>query len=325
MFFSTDDISWGVWLYPWLILVLSTSLLAVVQFRVTFVEACNYVGWVVRCRLYCNLIKQLLFLILIGQGCGLYSLSWATLLYVIVLELMVEARWKDFFSDLKNGARQVGDVIGWYKKIFPFQAKIALSWLCGYFMFSIFNPAIFKICGPVGAGQFGMTFTLLQGVSQLASVWTNTKNATYGHMIAAGKWRDLLDTWRLASIFNVVTSILGCCVIFVFVFFLNKYHHGYGERILSFGGILILSVGIVANQFVFTLVGLMRAFQREPYVYLFLIWGVLTALCAYLLIPRYQLIGACLAYTAPTIMVGLPFSIIISVRELRGRFIAHIV
>ncbi len=45
--------------------------------------------------------------------------------------------------------------ISWRREVWPFQWKIAVSWLCDYFIFQLFTPVLFAFRGPVEAGQDG--------------------------------------------------------------------------------------------------------------------------------------------------------------------------
>src|ERR1035441_8019320 len=33
-------------------------------------------------------------------------------------------------------------IVSWRREIWPFQWRIAISWLCGYFIFQLFNPVL---------------------------------------------------------------------------------------------------------------------------------------------------------------------------------------
>ena len=47
--------------------------------------------------------------------------------------------------------------VDWRTEIWPFQWRLAVSWLCGYFTFQLFNPILFAVRGPIEAGQMGDT------------------------------------------------------------------------------------------------------------------------------------------------------------------------
>ena len=54
------------------------------------------------------------------------------------------------------------------QEIFPFQWKIALSWISGYLIFQLFNPVLFATEGSKIAGQMGMTMVAISGISSIS-------------------------------------------------------------------------------------------------------------------------------------------------------------
>ena len=53
--------------------------------------------------------------------------------------------------------------------------KIAVSGLCGYFLFVIFNPALFPFWGPIEAGQMGMSPSLARAIQAMAVSGVRTR------------------------------------------------------------------------------------------------------------------------------------------------------
>ncbi|MFK2504393.1 hypothetical protein ACIXPB_19920, partial [Bacteroides fragilis] len=76
-------------------------------------------------------------------------------------------------------------------EIFPYQWKIALSWISGYFIFQLFNPVLFATEGAVIAGQMGMTLAALNGIQSLSLSWMTTKIPLYSGLIAQKQYRQL--------------------------------------------------------------------------------------------------------------------------------------
>ena len=82
------------------------------------------------------------------------------------------------------------------KEVWAFQWRIAVSWLCGYFIFQLYNPVLFAYHGAVTAGQMGMSLSLANALISVAISWVNTKAAPFGAMIAGREYstarQDLL-------------------------------------------------------------------------------------------------------------------------------------
>ena len=61
--------------------------------------------------------------------------------------------------------------------------QMASSWLCGYFIYQLFNPVLFAYKGAVVAGQMGMSLSLANALRSVAVSWINTKAAPFGALI----------------------------------------------------------------------------------------------------------------------------------------------
>lgn len=77
------------------------------------------------------------------------------------------------------------------KEIFPFQWKIAISWLSSYFIFQLLNPVLFAYKGPVVAGQMGITLTIFGGLSAISMTWITTKVPAFSMLVAKKEYNEL--------------------------------------------------------------------------------------------------------------------------------------
>jgi O-antigen/teichoic acid export membrane protein len=185
--------------------------------------------------------------------------------------------------------------LSWSREIWPFQWKIALSWLSGYFVFQLFTPVLFRFHGPIPAGQFGMTWALIQGVSGVASAWGSTKIPRYGILIKQRKFGDLDELWRGATIKSVTVSVLGGLVLLAGTWILKR-HFQLGVRLLDLIPTFYLVLATVLNQIVFAEAFYLRAHKQEPFLVLSLTGGLATALLACWAGKQYSTVGVSLSY-----------------------------
>jgi hypothetical protein len=61
--------------------------------------------------------------------------------------------------------------IQWKQEVWPFQWRIAVSWMCSYFTVQVFIPILFALRGPVEAGQMGMSLSITGYMTILALAW----------------------------------------------------------------------------------------------------------------------------------------------------------
>ena len=120
-----------------------------------------------------------------GLACGLklYVVGISYLASVIIWQLFVYSTGLEKIV-INLWRVNVIERVSYLKEIFPFQWKIALSWVSGYFIFQLFNPVLFATEGPVVAGQMGMTLIALNAIQAFSMSWLNTKVPLYSNLIA---------------------------------------------------------------------------------------------------------------------------------------------
>ena len=60
--------------------------------------------------------------------------------------------------------------VSWRNEIWPFQWKIAVSWICSYFSIQIFTPVLFAYRGPAEAGRLHKGIDLVEIGRNLAGL-----------------------------------------------------------------------------------------------------------------------------------------------------------
>lgn len=258
------------WLIPWILVCLATScnmfispfssiLMGVGKVKemskIGFVNqlllpSVNWIGLFFGFRLYVLGITSLLGVLL-----------WAYYLQKMRLVRIVINLWKV----------NITDSVAYKKEIFPYQWRIALSWVSGYFIFQLFNPVLFATEGAVVAGQMGMTMTALNAIQAFSMSWLNTKVPLYSQLIA------LKDYLKLDTIFNTtLKQMVRVCVLllacfFLLIVFLNvtQLHFGenvIAERFLGYIPVLLLMFTIYLNQYTSSWATYLRCHKQEPFL-----------------------------------------------------------
>ena len=107
----------------------------------------------------------------------------------VVFHRLSVLRWRPFFCQFLERPRH--GRVSWAQEIWPFQWRIAVSWMSGYFVFDIINPIAFYFCGPVAAGRLGMSFQVVRMITNVSLTWIYTKAPPFGMLIAARAWSEL--------------------------------------------------------------------------------------------------------------------------------------
>lgn len=107
-------------------------------------------------------------------GLKLYVVGISLVLSAVVWYLYVYfSKMKQVLIDIYKNP--IIERIKYVDEIFPFQWRIAISWISGYLIYQLFTPVIFATGGAIIAGQIGMTLQVLNGIQALSMSWINTK------------------------------------------------------------------------------------------------------------------------------------------------------
>lgn len=293
------------WKLPWLLLSFSTALKL---FQSPFTAIFNGLGRVkdmMQISFYQQLILPISQWIMFACGLKLYVVGISSMLGVLVWFLFVfNSNLKNLFLNLLKGA--ITEKVSYFKEIFPYQWKIALSWISGYFIFQLFNPVLFATEGAVVAGQMGMTITVLNAIQGLVLSWQTTKTPSYSG------WIEMKHYDQLDSVFNKTTKqvILICIAFIVLMFagiwFLRVTHLGFngselGDRFLDYLPMAILTIPYIFNQMVNSWAIYLRCHKQEPYLITSVIGGVLQCLSVFTLGIFYGLYGMVIGYAVITL------------------------
>ena len=176
-----------------------------------------------------------------------------------------------------------GNRIAWISEVWPFQWRIAISWLCGYFIFQLFNPILFAYQGAVAAGRMGMSLSIACSLGAVAIAWMNTKASPFGYLIAQKKYADLdflfFRTLKQSTLF----LIAGTGMFFICLEFAAVHFPKYAGRVLvpwAFGLLLLTTIAshITSSEAIY-----LRAHKQEPFLIISVVNAVLVGLSAYFL------------------------------------------
>jgi hypothetical protein len=303
------------WQGPWLAAALASAMGLWCTPFYSFIEGCGEVRAVAAMRL-----RQAVATSAFAWGAmllhhGLYAPCFALLGYVGTGLFFLASRRHLLINLLHHPARDAA--IRWNREVWPFQWRIAVSWMCSYFMVQVFIPIIFAARGPIEAGQMGMSLSITGYLTMLALAWTTTKTTPFGSMIARREFRGLDQLFRrtLGQSFTVfsVMALAACGTAIL----LQGLAPRLATRMVSplLFAILVMASG--ANFVVQSLAILLRSFKSEPFLIQSLVVASLTLLLATLTAARWGNTGAALSYFVATAIIGLPLAWSIFVRVRR--------
>jgi hypothetical protein len=304
------------WHGPWFSAVLASSVGLWCMPFYSFLEGCGLIGQVAGMRLRQSTAASLLAWAGMLLHHGLYSPTLVILGQVGVGVVFVIKHRGLLIGLLRHSS---GDpAVRWGAEVWPFQWRIAVSWLCSYFTAFVLIPLVFALRGASEAGQIGMSVSITGFMVSLALPWTSTKITPFGQLVARSAFHELdrlfLRTMAQSMLVFALIGACACGCAFLLPFLFPRIAARMVSPQLFFA--LVLAAGI--NCAVQNLATLLRCFKREPFLVQSLAVSVFTVVLVTLAAPRWGNPGVVMAYLCVAAGVGLPIAATIFLRRRRA-------
>lgn len=302
--FGKEDID-VKWQIPWVILSISTSLSLMVSPLLAFFEGLGRVKEVARIRLIQQIVQLAFIFLFFELDFKLFSVPIATLVAFAIVPIWILLGPN--IKLIKFIWRKLDQwVVNYRLEIFPYQWKIALSWISGYFIFQLFNPVIFATDGAIVAGQMGMTLAVLNSIFSFSFSWISTKIPVFSNLIAQENYNELDKLFNRtliqSGLLNISALILFFTTIFCFRYFdIKIYGKNFGDRFLPMLPMFFMMVPIMLNHIVGSWATYLRCHKKEPLLIQSLVIGILCCISTVSLGNYFGVIGITLGYMLLTV------------------------
>ena len=299
---SSNTISWRL---PWILISIGS---AIKLFQAPFTSILMGLGRVKEMNKI-SFYQQIILptVTWIGLACGfkLYVVGISSILAALIWNIYIAITNQQKIL-LYLWKEKITERVSYMEEIFPYQWRIALSWVSGYFIFQLFNPVLFATEGAIVAGQMGMTLTVLNAIQALSFSWLNTKVPLYSRLIA------LKDYIQLDRIFNktlkqmVIVCFTLLFTMFIGIWFLRTFEIGFkgnllGDRFLSYWPMLLMMIPLFINQFINSWATYLRCHKQEPFLINSICGGIACCLSTIILGNQFGLYGITIGYCCITI------------------------
>ena len=291
------EVNWNI---PWVILSITTSLSLLVSPILAFFEGLGRVKEVAKIRIIQQVLQLSFALTLFSLDFKLFSVPVSTIFsFSIVLFWILFGKNRELLAFIWN---KIGDKhVNYRLEIFPYQWKIALSWVSGYFIFQLFNPVLFATEGAIVAGQMGMTLTVLNSIMALAFSWISTKVPAFSGLIAKKDYSQLDTLFNKTLIQSAVMNGFALLVLFGVVFSLRHFEikiggQNFGDRFLPYLPMLFMMIPIFLNHYVASWATYLRCHKKEPMLVQSVVMGLLCSLSTILFGYYFGVIGITTGY-----------------------------
>lgn len=240
------------WRAPWLALVALTALNFWTTPWLAMLEGCDQVRSVYRLQFARAVAGNLIVWLLIPLGAALWVTVAAAATRLVVETAWVVAKHRRFFGELLNprdipllADEQPRATVDWRGEVWPFQWRVGLRGLLGFFNTFLINPVVFFYHGDVAAGQLGMTWQILTSLQAACMAWIKTRTAKFGMLVASRRFAELDRIFfRLLAISGSILAS-GAATITALVFLLGHFDYALAERMLPTWPTAMLAVAMV--------------------------------------------------------------------------------
>lgn len=319
------------WTGPWILLVAVAAVAILINPLMAFMEGCGRVAEVEGRRLSFAVTGNILCWILLLSGAHLYCTIALYTAMAVGGAVWFWRKHRIWLGDLWRAGTDE-HTIGWATEVWPFQWRIALSWLSGYFIFQLFNPLLYAYAGAAEAGKMGLTLQISNLFGGIAYGWVNTKVPLFGKYVARREWAELdrafgsvllksslvlggllLGAWTglalLPWLSNHVPTEVGRALIGRFL--------GIRARMLPGLGIAALFTCIFSQHLIACLATYLRSHKKEPMLWVSLVMGFLVAIAAYFSARSGAAQSVAISWCTIQWLVALPWTLILFFRLRR--------
>jgi O-antigen/teichoic acid export membrane protein len=305
----------GQWLGAWCILTLTSAINLTYTPNIAFMEGCGRIGQVARLRVIQSVVGHLGMWGALMFGAGL----WSACLVPVTITVMT-GLWLRMTDKLGNTLllRRVdpANALNWRRDLLPFQWRIALSALSGYFIFFLMTPIVFAHRGAEEAGQFGLAMAVFTALANVGTSWVYAHTPAMATHIARREREALNRIFRSVVFRSLFFTIVVAATILVAVPALLVLGVTQVERIAPLPVLALLAVASIANCVIFSAAAYMRAHRTEPMMPVSVCWAAATTLAAWHG-SKLGLLEMSAGYAGATLLVALPWTLLLFRRFAR--------
>jgi len=303
------------WRAPWIAVILAAMITFQMDPLFSFLEGCGRISEVASMRLTQAIVGSLMAWTALLLHHGLFAPAMIIAGQAIAGGYFLFSQRKLLLPLLRYNT--TAHTVSWRREIWPFQWRIAISWICGYFIFQLFNPVLFAFRGPVDAGRMGMSLNIAVALSTVSLAWMNTKSSPFGTLVARREFRALDQLFFRTLWQSTILLAFGAAVLIVGFAVAAQREPQLTARVLPLPFFVVLLATVLCNHIVFCEAIYLRAHKQEPFLPVSIAVGVLTACGTVILGKLWGAQGVTLGYFCTGGLVSLALGTFIFITKRR--------
>lgn len=305
-----DQLPLAEWLPAWMLLSFSGAVNLYFGSQLAVMEGLGKVGNIARFRLLQSIVGYSTMWFALTVGAGLYSVTAVQLVSVLFYVAFMQQVFPDVGWFKKRIIGVVANKINWRRDILPFQWRVALSWISGYFIYQLLTPITFTRLGAVEAGKLGMALNIFTAITTVGVSWIVANLSRFAGHISRGDRKSLDSEHR--SLFRKALFFTIFLALFVLLALAGLWFYDVHliQRLPEPLTLMALALACVGNTIIISLATYMHAHGRDPLVFPSLICGALTIACVYAA-SAYSITAVSFAYLAVIWIFFIPMTILV--------------
>ena len=295
LFFSRNSQAQIVsWRSPWIAAVLATASLFFINPFLSFLEGCGQVREVALMRLGQGVAAIVVPWSVLLSGHGLYAPAAVNASYCTVGIIFLGVRRHSLLPFIIHPGN--GNRISWRNEIWPFQWKIAVSFLCSYLTIQVFTPILFAYCGAVTAGRMGMSMSVTGYLWAVVFSWMSTKATPFGKLVSSRQFAELDCLFVRTLRQSLVVLAAAVLLVMTVLSLVQREYPPFASRMLPFNQLALMLFTAISTFLVQSVAIYLRAHRFEPFLWQSIGIAALTCALAFAVVPIWGVQGAVLTY-----------------------------
>ena len=309
------------WLVPFVALMAISAINMLLIPAFSILEGCGCVASVAKCRTIAAVGAVLAVILCLCGRMNLWVLFANALSTLLTSTIYIGILYRHTFKQLLR--RQSAATVNWAHEIFPLQSQYAVNAVAGYFLFSVYTPIVFSICGPVQAGKVGLTMQLVAQIQSIATLWIVTKAPFYGALIAKRDYAGLDALFRKGSVVAMGANLIGQSLLVLGTLVGGSVLPTVASRLAGVPVVLLFSVASLSNVFSYCLGYYLIGFKKNPMMKMVVVAAVVNLGLVLALTRYFGVLGAALAQAIVFVGIITPWHLSIWRRFRRKWVLPH--
>ncbi len=303
------------WHLPWVLVIVAACFGFQIDPVFSFLEGCGYVPQVAQTRFTQAVLGSLLAWSALMLHHGLFAPAMLIFGQVIAGSVYLIRRRRLIMNLLSLDPEP--HRVMWWTEVWPFQWRIAISWLSGYFIFQFFVPVLFASWGATAAGQMGMSLNVANAVLSISVSWITTKSPLFGSLVALKEYARLDKIFFRVLAQSTAVCVTGCVTVWLAILYINMRHVPLAQRILPPLPMGLLLMAIPVSHVVFAEALYLRSHKQEKFLPLSVAFAVCVTASTFLLGHPFGALGMVSGYLGINATIGLGYGTFIFLKYRR--------